>query len=99
MEYYYQKQVLPAGKSISDAAGDCFQSQGRTGGHGQGGGSGGDWRWWKTSCRKKGMLILLVISHLYDQLLDLHPLAEYCYCCPIVSHIVESWENGGRRGH
>jgi hypothetical protein len=22
MEYYYQKQVLPAGKSISDAAGD-----------------------------------------------------------------------------
>jgi hypothetical protein len=36
MEYYYQKQVLPAEKSISDAAGDCFQSQGRTGGHGHG---------------------------------------------------------------
>jgi hypothetical protein len=50
-------------------------------------GLGGDWRWWKTSCRKKGMLILLVISHLYDQLLDLHPLAEYCYCCPILFNL------------
>jgi hypothetical protein len=51
------------------------------------GGLGGDWRWWKMSCRKKGMLILLVISHLYDQLLDLHPLAEYCYCCPILFNL------------
>jgi hypothetical protein len=37
--------------------------------------------------RKKRMLILLVISHLYDQLPDLHHLTEDKYCCPILLNL------------
>jgi hypothetical protein len=33
------------------------------------------------------MLLLLVISHLYDKLLDLHPLTEDKYCCPILFNL------------